>query len=479
MPKHADPRRAGLPRLRETKPTESATDFAQNAIVTEVPEIPPTFEVISNPPQESSEQIDASADLQNAQANQASLESAHARLVEEEMATAAERFARLTRDRFVADRSAWLADPALNLPIFAATFEGAKYLASLWDDLAAALAPDAPGPTFDQARQAAAALGSRWQVAQVRGDGAWIMARYVRSSADPESVITRWVKESTTPDDTRERAVWHLRHTPEGIDARAELARRAAAERDRWKAEAARLQARADASRRAMVETSVGTGSADPALEKRFRLLNRLLTQARSRTDKLQRRLDTLKKQRVAKASKGGKEQATDMRLKRESKDRAEISAREQCADSNPAFPQVTPPAQFETRSETKPDLAKGPHVEDCSNANSVRTETDSSSLKDASVAEMQPEIDEERRQRLIKGLSRFRRMDWSDPKAIAPEDVEVITNLRNLPDSLQRDSIVRLTFGTEKALGKAWRQYLIWRDESEPMGVAPASFEE
>ena len=114
-------------------------------------------------------------------------------------------------------------------------------------------------------------------------------------------------------------------------------------------------------------------------------------------------------------------------------------------------------------------------------NSNAIAAEPAHSdfTITESTGTEMQADIQDEKRNRLIKGLSRFRRIDWSNPYAISPEDVEVITNLRNLPESLQRDTLVHLTFGSEKTLGKAWRRYSRWRDEFEPMGVAPANFEE
>ena len=151
----------------------------------------------------------------------------------------------------------------------------------------------------------------------------------------------------------------------------------------------------------------------------------------------------------------------------------------DQAADSNLVQSTETPQADCECQMPIGPNLPQNLQHE-CnvdSKPENPLNETMESSL--STNTEMQVGADSGQRERLLKGLSRFRRIDWSDPHSIAPEDVEVITNLRNLPDSLRRETIVRLTFGSEKVLGKAWRQYLRWRDEFEPMGVASASFED
>jgi hypothetical protein len=246
----------------------------------------------------SREELDVIADLAIALARAEEIQIALDERIADEKRHAADLIESRLLQHFTEERLRWIDDPALYAQILGKSYHGAAYFADLWAEVAEAVGPEGLGLTALQARQAAMALGSPWQLSRVRGDGAWLMARFVRAARDPEAVMRQWVRESGTADDDMDRARRLAAKAPEPAAARRELHARATAERDRWIMQRNALRIDYETALARAPEQAIGTGLGDRCRAHEFRLTLRYLTAARNEAAKLQRRLDALKRNR-------------------------------------------------------------------------------------------------------------------------------------------------------------------------------------
>jgi hypothetical protein len=276
----------------------------------------------------SDEEIDAISTLALARAQQFELEQAMRAKVDDAKARAAEVHERNARDQLNSDLAKFRDKPDIYGPVLGMTWHGADWLVKLWRLIADLLMPDSNGQSgclpFHLACDAAAALGGPWQVDRVGFDSAWVMARFVRISPEPEAAIELWANESQAVDG-RKFALTYARRLVEKAPAdsavaASELHSRATSEIDRITLQCNRLRANYETELARAAEASVGTGSGDPAMEQSFRLLTRYLTAARNRADRVERRLDSLKRDRKRLAYRSQREMEQEARrLRRES----------------------------------------------------------------------------------------------------------------------------------------------------------------
>jgi hypothetical protein len=276
----------------------------------------------------SDEEIDAIATLSLARAQQFELELAMRAKVDDAKARAAEVHERNARDRLNADLAKFRDKPGIYGPVLGMTWHGADWLVKLWRLIADLLMPDSNGQPgclpFHLACDAAAALGGPWQVDRTGFDSAWVMARFVRISPEPEAAIELWANESQAVDG-RKFALTYARRLVDKAPAdpavaASELHSRATGELDRITLQCNRLRVNYETELALAAEASVGTGSGDLAMEQSFRLLTRYLTAARNRADRVERRLDSLKRDRKRLAYRSQRDMEQEAhRLRRES----------------------------------------------------------------------------------------------------------------------------------------------------------------
>jgi hypothetical protein len=479
---------------------------------------------------QSPEEIEAISELALAKAQQFEVERALRLKIEAEKANAALTYDRAAADAYDKDVEAWKADPANRRAILGATCQGAARFADLWGKLIEDLAPDGGGVPFERACEAAMAMGSPWQVDRIGGDGQWIMARYVRIAPDPDAAMELWAKESNARDGlafTLNRARKLAAQPTDAVVAHCELVRLATREYDRWTLRSNELRTKYETDRAAAHESAIGTGSGDKSLEREFRLLNRYAAGARNRADRLQRRLDTLKKGRLLAAHRA--QQAADREARhrqRESRDQIDTYAeetkrieRERAAyygeSSDPVYAMPDRhslmrdafddceriaidsklAAQMTQLSSDQKDTAQLRNRDDASETlvseeSEVTSQVQSSDSIDEPMSERQDsggdcdagvthddsdtyglfaahESGSPGSDLLNRELSRMPFLDWGDPDAVSADDAKVLKELVAMPDSLHREAIVRGVFGSEATLRRAWRRYRRWASAS------------
>jgi hypothetical protein len=292
----------------------------------------------------SNEEIDAIATLSIARAQQFELELAMRAKVDIERAKCAEIHERNAEHRFEIDLANFRDKPEVYGSALSMTWHGTDWLRKLWQRIAELLTPDSSGERglmpFHLACDAAAAIGGPWQVDRAGSEAAWMMARFVRISPEPEAAIELWANQSNALDGRKfalKQAHWLVGKAPADPDiAAAELHCRATGELSRITQLVNKLRSNYETELANAAEAAVGTGSGDPAMEKEFRLLTRYLTSARNRGDKLERRLDLLKRDRKRLAYRLQRDTEEEVRrLKRESEKALTRYEREIASDSH------------------------------------------------------------------------------------------------------------------------------------------------
>lgn len=473
----------------------------------------------------SREEAEAVDQLAVVRAQQFELERALHLKITEEKARATELFERAALDTFAADLAKARENPAVYAPLIGLTWHGADWLLKHWrqvaDDLAADLAGSLTGIAFQTACESCLALGGAWQVDRADSASAWFMARYVRISPEPETAIGLWVDRSKAPDGRTFALARACRMvdkaTADPAIAAAELAAKAKAEYDRWSLQANTLRANYETALAQSAEAAVGTGSGDAKLEKEFRLLNRYLTSARNRGDRLERRLDQLKKDRKRLAYRLQRDAEREARrLKAASAKAMNSFERESQTESPfpPAAYSISPeyPAnawqqwqsqtwdnredainrdKLEVQSmavEVSPDPViansqESPQVLNIKKddaffrngfraafglppepaANSVpieigrRSASASETVSESGFDWLDPSAPLEKRLRMM----RYR--DWSNPGAIPDDEAEILRRLAAMPDTPDRDLAAQKAFGSVKTMRRCLRAFQKW----------------
>lgn len=470
----------------------------------------------------SREESDAVDQLAIARAQQFELERALHLKITEEKARAMELFERAALDTFAADLAKARENPSVYAPLIGLTWHGAVWLRKHWlqvaDDLAADLAGSISGIAFQAACDCALALGGAWQVDQVDAASAWVMASYVRIAPEPEAAIDLWVDRSKAPDGRAfalARAHRLVDKTPaDPAVAAADLAEKAKAENDRWSLQASKLRANYETALAHAAEAAVGTGSGDAKLEKDFRLLNRYLTSARNRGDRLERRLDQLKKDRKRLAYRLQRDAEREARrlkaasvkamstFERESNVdapyppaaysiapeypvnadwRSEFRNRDDSRDSiksekmgvqavavatSPGPLDENPAGSLQVQNPKKDDAffrngfraAFGLPPEPVSNSVPVevgrKSSTACGSVEESGSSWLDASAPLESRLRMM----RYR--NWANPAAIPDDEAAILRRLSAMPDSLDRDLAAQKSFGSVKTMRRCWRAF-------------------
>lgn len=278
----------------------------------------------------SKEELDAIAELALNKARLFELEKAfHARQkVDRERAR--ENDDRQDRRRFLSDLADWKANPSVYFDLLGDTLLGAAYFERLWSIIADSFRDDGPGPAAQQVRQAVMISGSRWEVSEITADGAWVMARFMKSSLEPTVELDKWIADSAGASD-RKRAEWHVARAPERAVSRSELKAKAEEERRRWSLRSKELRSHYETGDDRSADAFVGILPGDKEQAEEFRLILRYLTAARNRVDRLERRLDSLKKGRAIAAYRADRDAHRETRRhEREARDATNAYQEEQ-----------------------------------------------------------------------------------------------------------------------------------------------------
>lgn len=217
-------------------------------------------------------------------------------------ANAEELFERLHHERFTHDLFAWRENPVRMTAVFGKTWHSAIFLRDLWNAVRSAIS-NGLGVTYDQGKEMVAALGGDWHADRIDIHRGRIFSLILSFDANPEALAERWVKASRAGrsdtgslEDDMDRAQWFLASAPGANAARDELKNLAENQFRFWSAESERLAALHAAERARCIEvpTRQPLGNSDDI--RTTRQLQRELTLAENRADKLERRLLTLRK---------------------------------------------------------------------------------------------------------------------------------------------------------------------------------------
>jgi hypothetical protein len=241
-------------------------------------------------------------------------EASHDARVRYEKLNAEELYNRRQRDRFVSDLKAWREDPFASSLVFGTTLLSATYLSDIWGAADDGLASGC-GITYEQIKELLTAEGANWRVGRLDVRSGRLMSLFLSLQEDAEPAIERWVADSRAGvrapgpiEEDLDRAHWFLAAAPEAEEAHAELAARTREKSDYWTSQAAMLQHFYQKGRGMAAEMAMGLGADDPDSAKEARLAFRYLISATNRAEKLERRLEALKKMRPLNALRASRQ---------------------------------------------------------------------------------------------------------------------------------------------------------------------------
>lgn len=239
-------------------------------------------------------------DLAEARAELARLDQAEAARRRHEATVARDSRYRQAVDQLDRDHRRWRRAPDLFRDALGATWQGALVLARIWSALVDAMQPGSLDLTLELVCQAMMANGSPWKVQQATPEGWWIMARYLAEQHENQEKMALWIKKSRDlePLLQQQRAQMQVMEAMIAGDPAEELRARAAQQAAHWAAEAERLRAIFEAEAAHAAQTLAGTGLGDRTMTQQARLLLAQRKAARDYCQKLEKRLDSLRKNR-------------------------------------------------------------------------------------------------------------------------------------------------------------------------------------
>lgn len=244
-------------------------------------------------------------DLAGARAELARLDEAHAARIRHEAATARDIRYRQAIDQLDRDYRRWKRAPDLFRDALGATWQGALVLARIWAAMVNALEPCSLELNLELVCQVMMANGSPWKVHQATPEGWWIMSRYLVEQHEREEKTALWIKKSRDLEPLlhQQRAEQQVLEVIVAGDPGEELRTRAREQAAHWAAEAERLAAVFEAEVALAAQTLAGTGLGDRTLTQEARLLMAQRKTARDYCQKLEKRLDALRRNRHSQAA--------------------------------------------------------------------------------------------------------------------------------------------------------------------------------
>lgn len=216
-----------------------------------------------------------------------------------QQANATELFERHRLQQFRIDLKAWRADPFGMRLVFGSTWHSAAFLSDLWQSVLQAIDSNV-GLSYDQIKQVILATGGDWRVDRLDALHGRPMCWFLALHPDAASFLKHWVCDSRARrpgraaidiDLDRLRARAFLEAAPAAANARENLRRMAAKEAEIWIARAESLRQAHEQERARCAEVTPPHALGDLSDVRETRRLQRELTTAEARLERLERRM--------------------------------------------------------------------------------------------------------------------------------------------------------------------------------------------
>ena len=224
----------------------------------------------------------------------------HSLAVENEIRISSDLFERQKLLKFHQDQAQWREFPQFGRDILARTYLGAQYFQQIWSEIASSLSHDTSEMTLDQAWNAALIEKSFPNIQKINPDGWWIFARFIASSGSPDHEIKDWIVRSgpISSLSAERMANQQLLKTPDPTLSKNELLKKALENTEIWTEIEDYLYTKHLEEKALFAQTAIGMGLGDDKLMAASKLALRYRSTAQSLVDKLQRRLEALRKGR-------------------------------------------------------------------------------------------------------------------------------------------------------------------------------------
>ena len=362
-------------------------------------------------------------------------------------------------DEFHLFRDKWLQSPAEHIGFLTSSLLGTEFFIRLWTDFQDILQAPKSTLSFNQICQAVMMMGSHWNIQQINHQGRTLFGLYLALHPSPEPEINRWISLSGTTfhDSNLALAQEIYAMAPATEQALRELLELAKAQIEhlQWlKTWAVRNY---ETARTNFVAKSCGLGLNDPVRINESRLFHRYYTTDLNRADRLERRLEILKRSRALHRRNTPLDDSEQFLIHPEPGEIIVPQTQEfvvPIQDDLPVINQTLESVPKFEFNESQP-LA----WEAVAESSLISPEPGESET----VQEMQSIVMASNREEMIDSLSRmpiFFSVDWSNRSKVTKFEQETIDYLIGLPAGPDRDKGVMAYFGTEGKLQRAYRKW-------------------
>lgn len=354
--------------------------------------------------------------------------------------------------RYVAQ---WRESPIDNLGNLLTTISGARLFRNHWSDILA-LAESPKGTiTLTQILDACMMIGSHWEIQRLTQQGRHLMGLFLALHASEiDAMIDLWADRCKSDCRTMDVAIAQeiFLLAPPADEARrelAELARKKVEEHESHQSTALTLF---EHKRAYFIETSDGLGLGDKARTNEARLFMRYYTADQHRADKLERRLEYLKRNRGRHREADRDEsfyEDHDMIITSENRNQTTHYNGMHIQNIPQAAPEpVKPKYSIEEldqmmRQAVRERIAGEMGVTIAPEPVSVKPEKQGT--HQAIAFDPEPE---------------FAHINWANDRSVTPSQRETMENLAVMDESPERDELVRKYFGTQELLMRAFNRF-------------------
>jgi hypothetical protein len=348
----------------------------------------------------------------------------------EEKAQAAMIYANRQTDEYHKHLALWREHPAEHVRYLSATLLGAEFLLRHWSDILAVLESGRLTLSLKQITDAVLMLGSHWRVDNLSAQARRLMGLYLAIHPRPEEQMDQWAdlcgKQGRDSNVALGLEIYAM--APPAETARQELLEWARERVSQHSRDLSWARSFTEAEQAGFVAKSCGTGLGDPVRANEARLFMRYYTTDMNRADKLERKLEVIKRGR-------GRHRRADQNLPYNDPEDATISSPPDHATNEMPVQEPAPaPARpkFPTR---RLDAMMGKPQGDFSGT----------AVTIARAEQPAPE---------------FQHLNWADERTLTAFQIETMENLSVMDDGPERETLVKRYFGSQEELMTAYNTY-------------------
>ena len=354
----------------------------------------------------------------------------------EEKARAAMIYANRQTDEYHRHLALWREHPAEHVRYLSATLLGTELLVRHWSDILAVLESGRLTLSLKQITDAVLMLGSHWRVDNLTAQGRRLMGLYLAIHPKPEGQIEEWAdlcgKQGRDSNVALGLEIYAM--APNAETARNELMEWARERISQHSRDQSWARSFTEAEQAGFVAKSCGTGLGDPVRANEARLFMRYYTTDSNRADKLERKLEIIKRSR-------GRHRNADCTQPYDDAENTTVTSQPAHATNEMQGKEPKPAAARPKYSKKELDMLI---------CQALRAEL-AGHVGVTVAAAGAP---------AVEGGPEFQHVNWADERSLTAFQVSTMENLSVMDESPERDALVQRYFGSQEQLMVAYSAY-------------------